>query len=277
MLSFRDMVRQFSRLVPFAVALVFCAMLNAQSTSQSASSGPYAATPQRPTFTADTSTTAPGTVELEFGGTATSSFGGFLALPTTVKFTPDVTGGVFRHAEFSLGFDSLTSTATAGGRDTNFGQTLSFVVRRPIYVGKAFSLAVAPRGIFYLRGDRGARVGARMLAAYGWGRSSVVGNFTWTSATSPSPTNPAQQYDVAFTYGLSLGESGWRERTALFAGFQVEKPKHFDSALSFDQGLSYRIRPNYVVDFAIQQRGIAAGARGYELLFGLTANLGHVK
>ncbi len=254
-----------------------CAVLTAQTGSTPASGGPYEATPQRPTFTADTSTTAPGTLEVEFGATGTSSFGGFFALPANLKYTPDVGGGLLHRTEFSFSFDAVNSVAGPSGRQTEFGQTLSFVVRRPVYLGKAFSLAVAPRSIFFLRDEKGARVGARLLAAYSFGLNSLVANLTWTTATSPSPVNPAQQYDVALDYGIRLGESGWRNRTSLFAGILTEKPKYRDAAVTLGQGVSYRLRPNYVLDFAIRERGLAAGSRGYEALAGLTVNLGRIR
>jgi len=261
-----------------AVFLCTHAALLAQSGGGTPTSGgPYTATPQRPTFTADTATTAPGTLEIEFGATGTSSFGGFFALPTNMKYTPDVRRGLLHRAEFSLGFDAVSSAATPGGRQTGFGQTLSLIIRRPVYVGKSFSLAVAPRSIFFLRDGRGARVGARLLAAYNFGLNAVIANFTWTSATSSLATNPAQQYDVAFDYGIRLGESGWRQRTSLFAGFLTEKPKHHETSVTFGQGISYRLRPNYVLDFAVRERGLAAGPRGYELLAGFTANLGRLQ
>ena len=138
----------------------------------SAPSGPYEATPQRPTFTASTSTTAPGTLELEFGAT---SSGSFLTLPTTLKYTPDVRRGVLHRAEFSLSFDAISRVDVGGRHVTHFGNSLGFVIRRPVYIGESFSLAVAPRAIFLLRGDRGARLGARLLAAYTFGLNSVVG------------------------------------------------------------------------------------------------------
>ena len=72
--------------------------LNALAQSAGAQSEPPEATPQRPTFTSDTSTTAPGTLELEIGTTSSDSFFG---LPLTIKYTPDV-AGLLREAEFSL-------------------------------------------------------------------------------------------------------------------------------------------------------------------------------
>jgi hypothetical protein len=169
-----------------AFSLLAHAPLLAQSGGgTSASAGPYTATPQRPTFTADTSTTAPGTLEVEFGATGTSSFRGFFALPTNLKYTPDVQSGPFHQAEFSFSFDAVSSMATLAGRQTNFGQTLSLVIRRPVYMGKALSLALAPRSTFFLRDEKGARLGARVLAAYSFGPNNLVANFTWTSATSP--------------------------------------------------------------------------------------------
>ncbi len=213
---------------------------------------------------------------MEFGATGTSSLGGFFALPSTVKFTPDVRG-LFRQAEFSLSFDAVRSIATPPGRDTNFSDTLSLLVRKPVFQGRAVSFAVAPRAIFFLRGDRGARLGARALAACSAGPHSVAANFTWTSATAPSPSNPAQQYDFAFDYSRSLGDAGWRSRTGFFAGLLTAKPRRRPAAVSLGQGITYRVRPNWVVDFAVRQHGLAAGPRRYELLTGLTYNLGRLR
>ena len=54
----------FTLAAPLVISLVW--PLSAATAQQSASSHP--ATPQRPTFTTDTSVTTPGTVELELGG-----------------------------------------------------------------------------------------------------------------------------------------------------------------------------------------------------------------
>ena len=79
---------------------------------------PAEATPQRPTFSNDNSTTAPGTVEVQLGGDGN---GEFFGLPTVFKFTPDAPQGVMSGMEFSVGFDSISSVQMGSNRDTRFG------------------------------------------------------------------------------------------------------------------------------------------------------------
>ena len=244
--------------------------LTALAQSAGAQSGPPEATPQRPTFASDTSTTAPGTLELEIG---TASSDSFFGLPLTVKYTPDV-AGLLREAEFSLAFEAATSVSLAGVRRTEFGDRLTFVLRRPVYRGERFSLAVAPQATFFVRDGKGARLGATLLAAYGFGRNTAVANFTWTSATSSSPTNAAQQYDVAFDLARTLGASGALSRLSVFGGALVENPSNQSAAVSLGQGITYRVRPNWVLDFAVRELGLAEGRADYQILAGLTVNLG---
>ncbi len=238
--------------------------------------GPPEATPQRPTFTSDTSTTAPGTLELEIGTTSSDSFFG---LPLTIKYTPDVGGlpalaGLLRETEFSLAFEAVTSISLAGERRTEFGDRLTFALRRPVYRGEQFSLAVAPQATFFVRDGKGARLGATLLGAYSFGRNTAVANFTWTSATSSSATNAAQQYDLAFDLARTLGASGALSRVGVFAGALVENPSNQKAAVSLGQGITYRVRPNWVVDFAVRELGLAEGRADYQILAGLTVNLG---
>lgn len=162
--------------------------LNALAQSAGAQSEPPEATPQRPTFTSDTSTTAPGTLELEIGTTSSDSFFG---LPLTIKYTPDV-AGLLREAKLSLAFEAVTSISLAGVRRTEFGDRLTFALRRPVYRGERFSLAVAPQATFFVRDGKGARLGATLLGVYSFGRNTAIANLTWTSATSSSATNAAQ-------------------------------------------------------------------------------------
>ncbi len=265
-----------------ALALGFTLIASSSvSPAQSGAGGstqtkPAQATPQRPTFTADTSTTAPGTMEIEFGTTFAK---GFFATPVNLKFTPEAGRGLFHQTEFSLSFDAVTSlenSSNGNRRITQFGDYLSFVARRPVYQGKQFSLAVAPRAIFFLRGNRGARLGVRGLAAYSFGQNSVVFNATWTSATSSSLANPPQQYDLAADYARTLGSSGFKSKLAVFGGVSYENPSNQPAAISLGQGVSYRVRPNLVFDIAVRQTGLAAGPRDYQILTGFTINAGRV-
>jgi hypothetical protein len=194
-------------------------------------------------------------MEIEFGAAATGSSGGFLALPTMVKYTPDVVGGFLHQAEFSLSFDAVQRDSSSTDTQTRFGDSLLLSVRRPIWAGDSFSLAIAPQAQFFLREKDGGRVGLTGLAAY-----------------SDGP-NPARKYDFAFDYGRTLGAGG---RLGAFAGLLMEKPSRNDVAVSMSQGLTYRMRPNLVWDVAIVEEGIGAGRSGYRILGGLTVNLGRI-
>ena len=232
---------------------------------------PRQATPQRPTFTNDTSVTAPGTFELEFGTAAKrNSFG----LPSGLKFTPDMQSGLLRETELSIGFDALTSMSEDGRRIHQFGEQLTLAVRRALHRGEHFSFALAPRATFFLRGEKGARVGAKAIGMWSYGLNTAVANLTYTGATSPSDNNSAHQTDIALGYSRTLGESGVANRFALFAEYQHEFPSGRDNTVSLMQGITFRARPDLVLDFAVQQSGVAAGPLEVQILGGLTVNLG---
>ena len=255
------------------VVLAPCPLL-AQQSNGGAPSRTYEATPQRPTFTANTTTSVPGTVEMEFGATVSDKF---LTLPTTLKYTPEVPQGLFHQAEFSVSFDALSNHSAGSGRVTQCGNSLGIVMRRLVYLGDHISVAVAPRILVLLRGDHGLRIGARAIAAYDAGLNSTVVNFTWTAATSSSPTNPEHEYDIALDYSRTLGKSTMFSRWSVFAGVLSEQALHRDAAVSLGQGMSYRFRPGLVGDLAIRETGLGSGWSGYEALLGLTVNLGRVE
>ena len=240
------------------------------STAQQAGPKTYAATPQRPTFTSDTSVTAPGSVELELGGTFSR---GSWALPAFLKFTPDV-AGLFSQTELGVGFDLVSSVSIAGNRETRLGDSLSFSVRRAVYEGGSFSVALAPLASFFLREKEGVRLGATGIAVYSWGLNSLVGNLTWTGATRPSTENPSGQVDVSFDYVRSLGSRCVWERLAIFAGALYENPTGHSVSVSLAQGMSYKLRPHWVLDLAVVERGLAFGPSEWEILGGATVNLG---
>ncbi len=251
----------FTLAAPLVIFLVW--PLPAAAAQQAASSHP--ATPQRPTFTTDTSVTTPGTVELELGGFFAENVG---ALPTSVKFTPDVSG-FFHRTEIAVSFDTLSSVKTRGDRETRFGDTLTVAVRRAIYESDALSFALAPVATLFLRGEDGARLGGTAIAAYGRDVNSIVFNLGLTGATSSSPSNPSVQLDLATDFFHSLSD-----RLTIFAGALFEKASESTGAFSLDQGLAFRVRPHVVLDIGIVERGLADGPSALELLLGLTVNLG---
>lgn len=234
---------------------------------------PAEATPQRPSFSNDNSTTAPGTLELELGGSGNAEFFG---LPTLLKFTPDVSDGIFSGTEFSVGFDSISSVEIGNDSDTRFGDRIGFAVRRALYQNGGFSFGVAPQAVFFLRGEEGARLGASAIAVYSFGKNSVVANLLWSAATDASENNPRQQTGVIAGYSRTLGSGPRLSRASAFAEFLQEFPSDEPSRVSLMQGVTYRVRPDLVVDFSLQQNGLAATP--FDLIFatGLTYNFGRI-
>lgn len=236
-------------------------------------SGPtrFDATPQRPTFTTDTSTTAPGTLELELGAAVST---GLLVVPQTIKFTPDVEDGVLHRGEISVAFDALASVAAAGRRETDFGDRLAIAFRRPVYSNGSVSVALAPEATVLLRGEAGLRVGAMGILASSFGRNAAVLNVGLSGATAASTTNPARDFFVAADLARTVGATGRLENLAVFAGALYENDTNDPASFSLGQGLSYRLRPNLVLDVAISEHGLAHGSGTYEIHAGLTFNLG---
>jgi len=141
-------------------------------------------------------------------------------------------------------------------RVTKTGNLLSFAIRRPIFEVKNFSVAFAPQASFFLRDEKGARLGATVFTAYSFGLNAVVTNFTFSNATSSSASNPAQKYELAIDVSRTLGNSGARSKTGIFSGILIEKARKQDSVVSLLQGINYRVKPNLVLDIAFRQVGL---------------------
>jgi hypothetical protein len=73
-----------------------------------------------------------------------------------VKYTPTA---LLSDNETSLSFDGLSSVSPDGERQTDFGDRLVLFLRRPLQTGKPLSFALAPQATFFLRGEKGARLG----------------------------------------------------------------------------------------------------------------------
>ena len=234
---------------------------------------PAEATPQRPTFSNDNSTTAPGTLELQLGGSGNREFFG---LPTVFKFTPDAPQGVMSGMEFSVGFDSISRVEMGSERDTRFGDRIGFAIRRALYKSGGFSFGVAPQAVFFLRDEDGARLGASAIAVYSFGPNSLVTNLVWSAATDASENNPSRQTSLIAGYSRTLGSGPRSSRAAAFAEYLQEFPTGQPSRVSLLQGISYRLRPDLVLDFSLQQSGLLATP--FDLVFaaGLTYNLGRL-
>lgn len=228
---------------------------------------PAAATPQRPTFTSDTSTTAPGTLELEFGATTGD---GFWQAPATIKF------GAFTNSEFRLAFDAIDFTNANGQTVRRFGDRLVLGYRQRLYRRGRFSFALSPRLAALLRGNRGIRAGLAGIVAQEFGRNTLVVNLAGSGATRPGPNNPQRFVEFDTDLSRPLGRTGVRSRLGVFAGAHADKGKDRKALYALGQGITYRLRPGIVLDTAVRQVGLGSGKVDHQLLFGMTANLGRL-
>jgi hypothetical protein len=235
--------------------------------------GPPQVTSQRSSFTYGTTTTAPGSIETEFG---TLGPWGTFTLPTSFKFTPPSETGLFHGTEFSLSFDTVERMVQGNSGAYKFGQTLDFAIRRPVYVGKHFSFALAPRAEFFLRDGSGANVGGVTIAAYAFGLNSLTVNLTGMAASAPSRVDPPWEVDTAYGYGRSFGESGLTSRFSLAIEAQHEVPNGSPNKTSLLQSVSYSIRPNLAFDIGVEQHGLQAGDFQWVFRGGFAYNIGYL-
>src|ERR1044072_2061038 len=122
--------------------------------------------------------TEPGTLEVEFGGAF--STGGNFTFPSTIKYTPEGPYVFWGRTEFSASFDSLSSAVQFEDRTTQFSDRVSLAANCVLYDGKEFDIAIAPLTSFFLRGEKGVRVGATAIARYDHGQNSAGVTATWT-------------------------------------------------------------------------------------------------
>jgi hypothetical protein len=57
---------------------------------------------------------------------------------------------------------------------------------------------------------------------------------------------------------------------------QYLKGESLDAEVNLEEGFRFRVRPNWVLDFAVRERGLAVGPLDTRIRGGLTVNLGHL-
>lgn len=233
----------------------------------------YEATSQRSSVTTDTSVVPPGTWEIETGLTFSDSV---LRWPWMIKFTPDTRVGWLRRAEFDVSFTPLESEEAGGERVTQAGDRVGLAMRTEVYRRGNWAFGVQPQAEFFVRRGRGARLGGTGIATVSFGSNTAVLNVTGTAATSPSPSNPARQTDVTFSFIRRLGESEPLRRWEFFAGLVAENPSNAPTAVTLGQGIAYHARADLILDLSVRELGLAEGRRDYRILLGLTKNLGRL-
>jgi hypothetical protein len=216
--------------------------------------------------------TEPGTFELESGGAYSVS--GAYFLPTALKITPSANTGFWGRTELSANFDMVSSSVEEGRRTTQFSDRVSVAATTVVYGGEKLNVALAPIASFFLRGDRGARLGAAAVARVDSGLNSAGVTLSWTGATASSSSNPAGILDIGGGFGRRLGSSGTWARITPHANAVYERLTGAASETSLFAGLEYQLTEKLAFDISSQQLNLGSRSSDHQVLLGITWNLG---
>jgi hypothetical protein len=216
--------------------------------------------------------TEPGTFEVEWGNAFSTS--GDYSMPTSLKLTPATGSGFWARTELSAGFDTLVRVTDQGNRSTRFSDRLAVAATTVVYGGEKLNIALAPVASFFLRDEQGARLGGTLIARYDSGLHSAGFSAAWTGATSSSASNPAGTLDVGAGYGRQLAGSGRLARLTPHGNIVYERSSGALRAISFFEGLEYQYTERLAFDVSAQQSNLAGGQPDYQIVLGITWNLG---
>jgi hypothetical protein len=207
--------------------------------------------------------TAPGTMEIEWGGAFSTD--GTFTFPTAIHFTPEGPYAWWGRTEFSVSFDSLSYNQV-----NHFGDRVSIAATCVVHDGDKLDFAIAPQATFLLRGDSGMRAGATAIARYDAGRSSGGVTLTWTGANNPSPTNPAGTFDLGAGYGFRLKPSGALGHLTPHVNWLYEKSTGIGHQVSLFEGLEYQVTDPFAIDFAVQHISLWGNQPDTQFVVGIT-------
>ena len=216
--------------------------------------------------------TEPGTFELESGGAFSVS--GDYFLPTALKITPSTNTGFWGRTELSANFDMVSSSVEEGRRITQFSDHVSVAATTVVYGGEKLNVALAPTASFFLRGDRGARLGAAAVARVDSGLSSAGVTVSWTGATASSSSNPAGILDIGGGFGRRLASSGTWARITPHGNAVYERLTGAASETSAFIGLEYQLTDKLALDISSQHLNLGSSSSDHQVLLGITWNLG---
>jgi len=226
-----------------------------------------AATPQRPTLSSDTNTTAEGTIEVELG--ATWDPDSFIDTPTAVKF------GAGPATEVFIGWSPLLYVENPGRNEFGVGD-VAFGMRHRFLTETSASPATA------------VQTSVKVPVA---DEKDGLGSGEWDASFAGIATKTFGDYGVTGFYSLSflgdpsggadLGQSlALSSSTPKFDDFSffgevagVWVPEQDTEQLFSMVGLTYNPRPDYVFDCGVLV-GLNQDAPDLQFVIGLTQNLG---
>ncbi len=220
--------------------------------------------------------TEPDTIEIDWAGVYSFSSTNF-QMPAAIKFTPQGHHVIWGRTEYSAAFDSLTNTQIAGGRETQFSQSVTATATSVLHDGEKLDIALAPQATFFLRDESGQRFGVVAIARYDSGHNSMGTTFSWSAATHSSPTNPAGTFDVGFGYGRNLSGSPLAEKFTPHFNLVWERSTGQTSFVSLFEGVEYQMTQRVAFDLSGQHLGGSGQPRDHQLVFGMTVNLGKLQ
>ena len=263
-----------SRLALLGIALLCALPATATLRHRSArNSGGNAKISLRKRLHVNTLITQPGTGEMDWSSLYSTTTDNF-AMPSTIKYTPAGTNILWGRTEYSVAFDSLTSSGTGGARETQFSQAVTVTGTSVLHDGAKLDIAFAPQASFFLRDEQGARIGGVAIARYDSGRNSTGLTLGWSGATRSSGSNPAGTLDAGFGYGRQLSGSPLLEKFTPHLNAEWERSTGTSSALLAFEGVEYQVNSRWALDLAAQHFATAGTAPDHQLIFGITFNLG---
>lgn len=200
----------------------------------------------------------PGTAELEWDGQY-SFHAGDWSTPAALRFTPDGPGLLWGRTDYSVSWSE---------------PQIQWAATTLLYDGAHVDVALLPQAAFFVRDDRGARLGGTVVARYDMGMNSLGGMASWSGATHSSATNPAGTFDAGLGYGRQLGASGWRSRVTPHVNTVWERSTGVAAAWSGFEGVEYQINHRLAFDVSGQHIGTPAGPVDHQVVLGLTVSLG---
>lgn len=271
---FRSMEIRVKRAAAIATVL-FCALPAPAALRHRAArnSGGNAKISLRKRLHVNTLITEPGTAEIDWSSLYSATTGSF-AIPSAIKYTPEGTNIFWGRTEYSVAFDSLTSTEAGGARQTQFSQAVTVTGTSVLHDGAKLDVAFAPQASFFLRDEEGSRVGGVVITRYDSGRNSSGITVGWSGANRSSATNPAGTLDAGFGYGRQLSGSRFLERFTTHINGEWERSTGSAPAVLAFEGLEYQVNGRWAVDLSAQHFATSGSAPDHQLALGLTLNLG---
>jgi hypothetical protein len=215
----------------------------------------------------------PGTGEVDWNSLYSLTTGS-LAMPSTLKYTPEGHHIAWGRTEYSVSFDAVDVSAADSGRVTQFGPAITVAGTSVLFDGGKLDIAVSPQATLLLRGDSGIRAGATAIARYDAGRNSIGGTVGWSGATQSSPTNPAGTFDVGLGLGRRLATAGALGRLTAHGNAVWERSTGLHSFASAYEGVEYQMNDRLALDLSGQHLGVHSTHPEHQIVFGITVGLG---